>query len=143
MEERLQNSKSKKIYSTNWAHLYTRILPSTVLDVFMLFFTDELLHMITNQTKLYASQVMGEEAYSAWTPITVQELKAYLGFYILMGLVGLPSLYDYWSTNGVYRYPPIADRISRDRFLDKHKYLHFTDNTRSTYGSPTYDKLGK
>ena len=122
----------------------TCILPSTILEVFLLFFTEELLGMITDQSNLYAAQTMGEETYSQWNKITIEELKAYLGFYILMGLVQLPSMYDYWSTNPIYRYSVIADRITRDRFFEIHKYLHFSDNQRlAQYGSPSHDKLGK
>ena len=36
----------------------------------------------------------------------------------------------------------IAERISRDRFREISRYLHFVDNTRSR-GSPGYDRLGK
>ena len=71
-------------------------------------------------------------------------MKAYLGFLILMGLVPLASVYDYWSKNPIYHYSPIANRIPRDRFLEIHKYLQFVDNKHPfPYGSPSYDKLGK
>ena len=87
---------------------------------------------------------MGEEMYQLWNRITVEEVKAYLGFFLLMGLIPLPSTYDYWSTNPIYYYSPIADRITRDRFFEIHRYLHFVDNSSlSVYGSPTYDKLGR
>ena len=120
------------------------ILPSTILEVFLCFFTEELLRMITDQSNLYAEQCMGEEMYQLWNRITVEEVKAYLGFFLLMGLIPLPSIYDYWSTNPIYHYSPIADRITRDRFFEIHRYLHFVDNSSlSVYGSPTYDKLGR
>ena len=100
--------------------------------------------MITVQSTLYAEQSMGEEMYQLWNRITVEEVKAYLGFFLLMGLIPLPSIYDYWSTNPIYHYSPIADRITRDRFFEIHRYLHFVDNSSlSVYGSPTYDKLGR
>ena len=100
--------------------------------------------MITEQSNIFAAQCMGEETFDKWSKITTVELKAYLGFYILMGLVRLPSMYDYWSTNPIYRYSVIADRITRDRFFEIHRYLHFVDNTTlSAYGSTTYDKIGK
>ena len=99
--------------------------------------------MIVDQSNLYAATCMGEK-YSTWSKITVQEMKAYLGFLILMGLVPLASVYDYWSKNPIYHYSPIANRIPRDRFLEIHKYLHFVDNEHLLpYGSPSYDKLGK
>ena len=67
-----------------------------------------------------------------------------MGFMILMGLVKLPSIYDYWKKNDTYHYSPIASRITRDRFFELHRYLHFADNsTLAPPGSPEYNKLGK
>ena len=81
---------------------------------------------------------------SQWTPVTTEELCAYMGFMMLMGLVKLPSIYDYWQRDEVFHYSPIAGRITRDRFFELHRFLHFVDNfTLSTPGTPGYDKLGK
>ena len=66
--------------------------------------------------------------YTVWTKVTADELNAFFGFMILMGLVQLPALSDYWSRDDTFRYGKIADRITRDRFLDIMKYLHFADN---------------
>lgn len=122
----------------------TCILPGTVLDIFLCFFTEELLEIITHESNAYAAECMDDEAFSNWTKITVQELKAYFGFYILMGLVQLPSMFDYWSTNPAYRYSVISDRITRDRFFELHRYLHFVSNsTLHPHGSDLYDRLGK
>ena len=61
-----------------------------------------------------------------------------------MGLNRKPSISDYWSKNPVYRYPPIADRISRDRYREISRYLHFVDNTTlAPPGTEGYDRLGK
>ena len=63
---------------------------------------------------------------------------------ILMGINQLPALADYWRLDTNLRYGPIADRISRDRFMEITKYLHFVDNTTLHLRSdPAYDKLGK
>ena len=122
----------------------TETLPSNPLKMFLLFFTEELIRMIVDQSNLFASLSMSEEQYSKWNKISSEELQAYLGFIIIMGLVPLPSIYDYWSTNKVFHYSPIAEKISRDRFLAIHKYLHFVDNsTLSPYDSNNYDKLGR
>ena len=87
---------------------------------------------------------MGEEKYSFWEKNTTEELKAYLGFCILMGINNLPALKDYWSEDPMYHYSPIADRITRDRYHDISRYLHFVDNSTLTpRGSPDYDQLGK
>ena len=59
-------------------------------------------------------------------------------------MVRLPFLADYWSKDSVFRYGTIADKISRGRFLEIHRYLHFADNsTLAQPGSTGYNKLGK
>ena len=97
------------------------------LEVFQLFFTPELLDMIVRETNRYAKQVMGEEKYK-WRKMDVAELKALIGFKILMAMNNLPSIDDYWRRDPFLRYSPVADRISRDRFRELSRYLHFTDN---------------
>ena len=59
----------------------------------------------------------------------VEELTALMGFMLLMGIVHLPSLPDYWKRDVVRHYAPVATRISRNRFFDLQRYLHFADNT--------------
>ena len=119
-------------------------IPPSVLGIFSLFFTSALLQYIVNQSNKFALECMGEEKFSIWMKITVQELQAYMGFMVMMGLVKLPSLKDYWKRDEMFHYSPIASRISRDRFHDLHRYLHFVDNaTLSPPGSPGYKKLGK
>ncbi|KAL5459778.1 hypothetical protein EMCRGX_G033151 [Ephydatia muelleri] len=92
-------------------------------------FTDELVAYIVKQTNLYASQRNGPTKFQSWTPIDVQELKAYLGFNIRMGLVTMPEIKDYWKKDPLYHYEPIASRICRDRFKEISRYLHFVENT--------------
>lgn len=119
-------------------------VPETASEVFDLMFTPSFLDTIVEQSNLYAEQVMGQEKYASWEKITTDELRAYLGFCILMGVTHLPALDDYWSTDPTLHYSPIADRISRDRFREITRYLHFVDNTTlPERGSPGYDRLGK
>ena len=87
---------------------------------------------------------MGDEKFSKWTQITVEELRAFLGFAILMGINILPSIKDYWKRDPLFHYSPIADRITRDRFLEISRYLHFVNNdTLQPRGSDGYDRIGK
>ena len=65
------------------------ILDSPV-EVFELFFTADLQQKIVDQTNCYAKQVMGDVRYSSWTKIKREELKAFIGFSILMGINRLP-----------------------------------------------------
>ena len=115
-------------------------VPESPLDGFQLFFTDELLQTITDESNRYRQQVLGNEQ----TQISLDDVKAFLGFTILMGIVVLPSREDYWKKDIRLHYGPIAERISRDRFRELSRYLHFTNNeTLVPRNSPSYDRLGK
>ena len=47
------------------------------------------------------------------------DILVLLGFAILVGINQLPSLADYWK----------KDQITRDRFLQIWRFLHFVDNS--------------
>ena len=118
-------------------------IPTSELELFWLFFTDDICSFITEQTNVYAQQVLGEK-YSDWEHVTVEELRAYFGFMMLMGLYPKPAITDYWRKDPFVNYAPIADRISRDQFLQIHRHLHFSDNTLlPQLGESSYDRLGK
>ena len=96
--------------------------------------------LIVEETNRYATTCIG----ASWAPITQEELCAYFGFMVLMGIVKMPSIYDYWQKDEVYHYSPIANRISPKRFFEIHCFIHFANNaTLPPSGSSGYDKLGK
>ena len=67
-----------------------------------------------------------------------------MGFMILMGINHLPEIRDYWSVCEYFRYAPIADRITRDRFEEITRYLHFVDNdSLPARGEEGYSRLQK
>ena len=117
-------------------------------EVFLQFFTPELIEHIVVETNRYAAECLlathnGDGPVPEWET-SAEEIKAYLGFSILMGLNKLPDLYDYWSTSEVLHYFPVASRISRKRFLEIQRYLHLANNdTIVPRGQPGYDRLAK
>ena len=121
----------------------TLSVPRSELEVFSLFFTEEIFSFIVGQTNMYAQQVLVEK-YEDFEEVSVEELKAYFGFMILTGLVSLPALDDYWRRDPLLHYGGIADRISRQRFRELNRYLHFCNNQDLCQrGNPGYDRLGK
>jgi hypothetical protein len=92
-----------------------------------------------DETNRYAKQVMGDVRCRSWTKITREELKAFIGFSIPMGINRLPSIDDYWPSP-----PPISNRIPRWRFREISWYLHFVNNDDlAPRGDPMHDRLGK
>ena len=62
-----------------------------------------------------------------------------------MGINHLPALHHYWSTDSLLHYAPVAERITRDRFLSIWRFLHFTDAPppSPTQSAPIPDRLYK
>ena len=109
-------------------------------DLFSLFFTPDVIRNIVQETNRYAAQCLVGTSHT-WTT-DEHELRAYFGFYILMGLVREPEIRDYWSTSPTFHYSPIADRISRKRFEEISRYLHFVDKEHlPARDSPNYHRL--
>ena len=117
-------------------------LPQDPLGLFSLFFDDSLISLIVDETNRYATQAL-QGTEKEWST-NAEEIKAYLGFMILMGVNKLPEIRDYWSTNEFLHYSPIADRITRDRFEQITRYLHFADNdTLPARGEEGFSRLQK
>ena len=99
---------------------------------------------IVIETNRYAKEVLSIEQYATWSDAYNAEIKAFFGFNILMGLVWMPALEDYWKIGNHFHYAPIASRISRDRFKQLSRCLHFTTNADlKQRGERGYDRLGK
>ena len=84
-------------------------VPDTPLGVFEVFFTPDILEEIVLQTNNYARQVLGD-GFSRYRPLTVQEIRAYFGFCMLMAINRLPATEDYWKRDPIYNYSllPVA-----------------------------------
>ena len=56
---------------------------------------DGIFQELTEQSNLYTSQ----KGTATWVDTNEEEMYSFLGIHLAMGLVRLPSLKDYWSTN--------------------------------------------
>ncbi|XP_059062765.1 piggyBac transposable element-derived protein 4-like [Achroia grisella] len=110
------------------------------LSIFERLFPDELMVIIVEQTNRYARQ----KNSTNWKPVTLQDIKAYLGVLILMGLNPLPDMELYWSSDPFYYNKEIAQVFPIVRFKKITENLHLNDNEMEPpRNSPEYDKLFK
>ncbi|XP_065068496.1 piggyBac transposable element-derived protein 4-like [Rhopilema esculentum] len=114
---------------------------------FELLFTPELLEQLVSETNRYAAQRLehpftSPSSKDRWEPVTVMELKAFLGCLTFMGLCSLGELKDYWSEElGQER---IKTVFSYHRFRDIFRFLHCNDNSAALpKGHESHDKLQK
>ncbi|CAG2211274.1 unnamed protein product [Mytilus edulis] len=119
----------------------------TPLDFFRLFFNHVLLEMLIQQTDSYANlqkENKPDENKMAWVRPTIQEMNAFFGLCFEMGIDRKPSTRMYWSTDSFLQSPLHAKTMSRDRFTQIMRYLHFSDSTQQPLpGDPNYDPLYK
>jgi hypothetical protein len=93
------------------------------MDYFGLFFNDKFLNNIVVETKTYARHKISElqlsprSIWSRWSDVTVPEMKVFLRLIINMGLMPLPDIKDYWSSERITQIKVFGDVMSRVRFL--------------------------
>ena len=92
------------------------------IHYFQLFFSDELLDQIVEQSNLYACQVDPNRLLN----LARSELKVFLGTVVYMSIFGLPRHRLYWSS--ATRVSQVADSMSRKRWEQIKKNLHFNNN---------------
>ena len=104
---------------------------------FSLIFTNDLIRHINKQTSISAMQKDGKEL-----KVTENEMKSFLRVLLYTGIIKLPSYRHYWKTS--LRIETIASAISRDRFDEIKRYLHFNDNnSQKPNNHPQHEKLHK
>ena len=103
--------------------------------------------MVT-ETNRYAEQFLDKErdnfrphsVMRQWVPTSRNEMCAFLGLMMLMGIIYKPRIGMYWSNDELYSTPIFKSIVTRDRFLLMIKFLHFADNTNYDANDPNRDK---
>ena len=106
------------------------------LEIFSHLFNDVLLSEIVQQTYLYTTQCLAAANALTTLETSIEELKACIGFHIIMGLNHLPEVGDYWCSDEKLGNSFIASRIPCDCFEEISQYLHLVGNT----GLPVMDE---
>jgi len=86
-----------------------------VMSYFDHYIPPELIEIVVDHTNLYAQQqiekmprpVTKYARSEEWKPVTVIEMKKFLGLIFLTGIVPKPKLELYWSTREIFRTPNI------------------------------------
>nr|CAI5820083.1 unnamed protein product [Callosobruchus analis] len=104
---------------------------STPLKYFERFFDQDIFDYISVQTNLYSTPATGSSINT-----NSYEIKSFVGIEIVMGIVQIPPLEDYWAIQT--RYPIVADVMPVKRFKKLRRFIHFQDNNLDTQGDPLF-----
>lgn len=99
-------------------------LGKDMFEIYKLFFTDEMISHLTQQTNLYAQRDKNDKNFS----IDEDEMMKFLGLLIISGYHSVPAENDYWSTSEDLEIPIFAKTMSRERFKSIKRYFHVADN---------------
>ena len=118
---------------------------SNELDFLLQFFDNDLVDMIVLETNWYTHYVCRSFVampprcrLANWTNTTRDKIYLFFCIMILMSH-NKNRINDYWSKDEAYEQKIFGKLITRDRFLQKLRCLHFTDNTKAVED----DKLQK
>ncbi|XP_063757603.1 piggyBac transposable element-derived protein 4-like [Eleginops maclovinus] len=101
----------------------------TPVQVFSRIFTEDMWMRLVTQTNLYAEQTRSATpSNSKWEPVTIVEMKTFVGLCLAMGIIELPLRRDFWRQKKWLFRTTIPQAMSRDRFAIIWRYLHLQDN---------------
>ena len=73
---------------------------------------------------------------------TEDELKAFIGILIYMGIVKLPWMHMYWSTDILVHQESVSTIMTQTRFMQIWRYFLLADNSSAPPGQdPGFDKI--
>ena len=121
-----------------FVHVQALCLAKTLLEIFQLLFTTAILSCIVEQTKLFTSQK--GKTLEFCNPELI--IMAFIGINIAMGMLHLPQVKDYWSTDKILATPWFPGIMSRDCFYTILRYLHLADSkSQKQKGEKGYSKF--
>jgi len=97
---------------------------------FKLFFHDEILEAMKNNTNDYARMKgAGREGHRRWKDMSVPELKIFLGLIIYMRVFKSARVGDYWRRDGIFPQHNIARFMGLNRFEQLKRFFHISPPT--------------
>ncbi|KAK9747174.1 Transposase IS4 [Popillia japonica] len=111
------------------------------VDIFKLFFTNEIMDFIRRESEKYATsnEIMDfirreSEKYATYKGrhdfrVTTDDLYGYFAILLLSGYCKVPFRKMYWETRADTYNSLVASTMPRNRFEAIHRYLHLNDNS--------------
>ena len=133
--------KKKRLEKSNAIHEWPERTPSANLEgmtptaLFNLFFDDDVMECIVDQTNLYANQVKNKPNFLT----SVSEMKKFFAILLISGYCKLPRMHMYWENQPDVNNEAISSAMSRSRFQEILQCIHFADNSNL----PSNDSFAK
>ena len=128
--------------------IFWRAFP-TMLQLFGMFWTHNILRDIVRETNRYAIEVDGDGncmGGEEWQEFTEKKTRAFMAIWLYIRMKRQPNILSYWHKRGfVFHCPTVSGIMTRRRLMLLTRCLHITNPI--TYvrdkNLPGYDKLGQ
>ena len=97
---------------------------SSPFEIWRFLFTEEMIDQIVCQTNLYKNRDKNNSNFN----VTGEEIRKILGILLLSGYHSLSEEHHYWSRQQDLDVAIVPNTMSRNRYHEIKKYLHFADN---------------
>ena len=100
------------------------------IEYFYKFIPPELIRLAVTETNKYAAyhqRYIAKTINKRWTVVQFNDMSAFLGMIVCMGVHRMPALEDYWSSNKILQVSGIAEVMTRARFQMIMRYFHLAD----------------
>lgn len=131
-----QFSSNKLTFSPTYSgcpsNIYQKMRDSAPLDFFNLFFDQNLMRMIVEQTNLYHDQTQGTVSKPSkqhpWLDVTIDEMYIFLAATMLISSTEKDKLVQYLSSGGLMKTAIFNESFSHHRYFAILRNLHFNHN---------------
>ena len=102
---------------------------------------DNVFQIICHKTNRYHQQNSPDA--NSWKDVTPTEMIEFFRVNIVMGMVRLPEISNYWKRSGIMGVSWFWSIFTRKRFYGILKYFHLADNTKTPENTDPNYKLHK
>ncbi|CAK1578439.1 unnamed protein product [Parnassius mnemosyne] len=103
--------------------------------IFSHIYNEDVNQLMVEETNRYGSQMRmnrnnkPSSRINRWKPVTSEEIRKFVGIYLLTGLLNFPSIESYWKNDPLYYHPLLHDmKMSYNRFTLILRCWHFSNN---------------
>ena len=118
----------------------------TPLDLFKLFFSEDAVKTLCQNTNKQAARNIARGAKYRWVDVGVDEFYRYIGLVFYMCMIKLDHISDYWRRNTIFSIPFVAEVMARNRYQTISWNVHMSDPSEDRVndakrGTSAHDKL--
>ena len=108
---------------------------SSEVDFFLSLLSENIMNVIAIETNRYAIQKDAPK----WKSVDIPELYVFFAVTLLMTRVKKLNIKEYWTQDILLSTPVFGQTMSRNRYCEIHRYLHFANNEEVE----AHNRLGK